>query len=135
MTTRGSARPVRAMVKTILILGAISVVLPSSATARVRLAIRQCVADLGVLCPESQPGDGLLRICLRDHLREVSFSCLVTLAKFAEVRGFRQECSAHLRQQCAGVAREQLGTCLSSAVASLSDDCQDTLARAIRRPR
>ena len=133
MTTRGSARLVRA--KTVLMLGAISMLWPSSATARARLAARQCVADLRVLCPGIQPGDDRLRTCLRDHLHDVSFPCLVTLARFAEVRGFRKECSAHLRQQCASVEREQLGACLSSAVASLSDDCHDALSRAIRRPR
>jgi hypothetical protein len=83
------------------------------------------------------PGNNALRACMREHIRDVSFLCLLTLAKFAEVRRFRNECSAHLQQQCAGVERGggQFGTCLKSAVASLSDTCKDALARAVRRAR
>jgi len=75
---------------------------------------------------------------MREHIRDVSFPCLVTLAKFAEVRrSLKGECSAHLQQQCAGVERGggQFGACLKSAVASLSDTCKDALARAVRRVR
>ena len=74
---------------------------------------------------------------MREHIRDVSFPCLVTLAKFAEVRRLLKECSAHLQQQCASVERGggQFGTCLRSAVASLSDTCKDALARAVRRAR
>jgi len=74
---------------------------------------------------------------MREHIRDVSFPCLVTLAKFAEVRQRFEECSAHLQQQCAGIERGggQFGACLRSAVASLSDACKDALARAVRRAR
>ena len=65
------------------------------------------------------------------------FPCLVTLAKFAEVRRRFEECSAHLQQQCGSVERGggQFGACLRSAVASLRDTCKDALARAVRRAR
>lgn len=74
---------------------------------------------------------------MRDHIRDVSFSCLVTFAKFAEVRGWLKECSAHLQQQCARVERggELFGACLKSAVASLNDTCKSALARVALRAR
>jgi hypothetical protein len=95
------------------------------------------LADLRELCPGVPPGNDRLRACMRERIEDVSFSCLVTLAKFAEVRRFRKECGAHLYQQCAGVERggEQFAACLRSAVAGLSDVCKDALARAVRRAR
>jgi hypothetical protein len=74
---------------------------------------------------------------MRDHIHDVSHRCLVQLAKFAEVRGYRKECGAYLRQQCGQVERGggQFEVCLKSAVATLSDTCKDALARAIRRAR
>jgi len=125
------------MVKIILLIGAVSVAWSASAAAQGRLAVGHCVADLGRLCPGIEPGNNRQRACMREHIRDVSFPCLLTLAKFAEVRGFRKECSAHLRQQCATIERGggQFGDCLRSAVAGLSDACKDSLARAVRRDR
>ena len=121
--------------KIILMIGAVLMLWSSNATAQERLAVRHCVADLRKLCPGIQPGNNRLRACMREHIRDVSFPCLVTLAKFAEVRRSHNDCSAHLQQQCAGVERGggQFGACLRSAVASLSDTCKDALARAVRR--
>ena len=125
------------MVKIILMIGAILMLWSSTATAQERLAVGHCVADLRRLCPGVQPGNNRLRACMREHIRDVSFPCLVTLAKFAEVRRRLKECSAHLQQQCGSVERAggQFGACLRSAVASLSDTCKDALARAVRRAR
>lgn len=125
------------MVKGILVIGVIVMLWSSDATAQRRLAVGSCVTDLRQLCPGIQPGNNRLRLCMREHIREVSFPCLVTLAKFAEVRGSRKECSAHLQQQCASVQREggQFADCLRFAVGSLSDSCKDDLARAVRHAR
>jgi hypothetical protein len=126
------------VVKIILMIGTLFMLWPSNATAQRRLAVGHCVADLRKLCPGVPPGNNDLRACMREHIRDVSFPCLVTLAKFAEVRrSLKGECSAHLQQQCAGVERGggQFGACLKSAVASLSDTCKDALARAVRRVR
>jgi hypothetical protein len=118
-------------------IGAILMLWPSNATAQGRLAVGYCVAAFKKLCPGIPLGDNL-RACLREHIRDVSFPCLVTLAKFAEVRrSLKEECSAHLQQQCGNVERGggQLRACLRSAVASLSDACKDALARAVRGAR
>ena len=84
--------------KIILMIGAILMLWSANATAQERLAVGYCAADLRKLCPGAPPGNNNLRTCVREHIRDVSFPCLVTLAKFAEVHGFREECSAHLRQ-------------------------------------
>jgi hypothetical protein len=126
------------VVKIVLMIESILMLWSSNATAQERLAVGHCVTDLRKLCPGVPPGNNNLRVCMREHIRDVSFPCLVTLAKFAEVRRtLKGECSAHLQQQCGNVERGggQFGACLRSAVASLSDTCKDTLARAVRRAR
>ena len=125
------------MVKIILMIGAILILWSSNATAQRRLAVGHCVADFNKLCPGVPPGINNLRTCMREHIRDVSFPCLVTLAKFAEVHRFRNECGAHLEQKCANIepGTGELRACLRSAVASLSDTCKDALARAVRRAR
>ena len=125
------ARPF--MVKIILMIGAIVMLSSSSATAQRTLAGAPCAPDLKKLCAGIQPGNDRLRACMRENLGDVSRACLVRLAKFAEVRGFREDCGAHIRQQCASVERGggQLGDCLRPAVASLSDSCKNALARAV----
>jgi hypothetical protein len=130
------------VVKIILMIGSVLMLWSSNATAQEE-ALRQrrvghCIADLRKLCPGVVPGNNRLRACMREHIRDVSFPCLVALAKFAEVRrSLKGECSAHLQQQCGNVERRggQFGACLRSAVASLSDTCKDALARAVRRAR
>jgi len=102
------------VVKIVLMIGAILVLWSSNATAQERLGVGHCVADLKRLCPGVEPGDNRLRACMREHIRDVSFPCLVTLAKFAEVRRtLSDECNAHIRQQCANVERGEgrLGAC------------------------
>src|SRR5215475_13656151 len=106
------------VVKIILMIGAFLMVWSSNATAQERLAVGHCVADLRKLCPGIPPGNNNLRACMREHIRDVSFPCLVTLAKFAEVcRSLNEECGAHIKQQCANVERVagRFGACLRSS--------------------
>ena len=124
------------MVKIILMISGILMLWSLNATAQERLAVGCCVADFRKLCPGVPPGNDNFRTCMREHIHAVSFPCLVTLAKFAEVRGSLPECSAQLQQQCAAVRGQgQFADCLRSAVASLSYTCKDTLAHAVRQAR
>ena len=109
------------MRKIILMIGTILMLWSSNAAARERLQ-GHCIADLRKLCPGVPPGDNALQACMREHIREVSFPCLMTLASFAMIRGSHKECGAHLRQ-CTGVGRSrgQFDACLRSAAASLSE--------------
>lgn len=118
--------------KTIMMIGAILMLWSSSATAQERLKGAPCVPDLDRLCPGIQPGSDRIRICMRKHISDVSYPCLTRLAQFAKVRRFRNDCRAHMHEQCASVERGQFGDCLRSAVASLSDSCKDALVRAVR---
>ena len=94
-------------------------------------AVAACMADARSLC-SGTGGTGLepLRGCFRDHLKEVSDACVLSLAKLAEVD---PACLAHLRQQCENVeiGEGRLEACLKTAADSLSDGCKDALVRAV----
>jgi hypothetical protein len=121
------------MIKIILFIGVALMVWSSSSMARPRLAVGACVSDIRKLCPAVQPGNDRLRSCVIEHIKELSYPCLVTLAKFVEVSKVLKECRAHIHQRCATVPRGggRFGACLRSAVASLSDNCKDALTRAL----
>jgi hypothetical protein len=85
------------VLKIILMIAAILMLWASNATAQERLAVGRCTADLRDLCPGIPPGNNNLRACMRERIRDVSSPCLLTLAKFAEVRGSLKECSASVR--------------------------------------
>ena len=123
------------MVKTMLTTAVILMLWSATATPQVRSEIGHCVTDLGKLCAGVLPGD--TEGCLTEHLHDVSYPCLLALAALGEVRESNDECRGVLKQQCAGVEREEakLGVCLRSAVANLSKPCKDALARAVSRER
>jgi hypothetical protein len=130
------------VVKIILMIGAVLMLWSSNATAQETLRrwrVGHCVADLGKLCPGVEPGDNRLRECMREHIRDVSYPCLVALAKFAEVRRtLNGECTAHLQQQCGNVERGggQFGACVRFAVVSLSDNCKGVVRyRIVANPK
>jgi hypothetical protein len=122
------------VVKIISMIAAILMLWSSDVTAQGRSALGgSCLADFDKLCPGIRPGQGRLRACMREHIRDISPPCLLRLAKFAEVRGSQKECGDYIRQQCANVERAELGACLKSAVAGLSDSCKAALTRAVSR--
>ena len=126
------------MVKIIVVIAVILMLSSPNAMAQEKFELGgSCVADLDRLCPSVLPGQGRLRDCMREHLKDVSHPCLVRLAKFAEVRGAHKECGAYIRKQCANVERAggKFGACLKSAIARLSTTCKTALARAVAYAR
>jgi hypothetical protein len=106
----------------------------SNVTAQERLAVGACAADVKSLCG-GIVGTGLepVRGCFRDHIKEVSGGCLLTLAKLLEAEEVDAECRAHIDQQCANVkiGDGRLEACLRTAVATLSASCKDAIVRAV----
>ena len=119
------------MIRIIVITGAVLILWSPNVTAQETLAVGPCMADAKSLCA-GRTGTGIepLRGCLRDHLKEISDACILSLAKLNEVD---PACKAHLRQQCANVkiGEGRLEACLKTAADSLSDDCKNALARAV----
>jgi hypothetical protein len=118
------------MVKIVLTACAALTLWASCAMAQETLAVGACAQDVKKLCAGIQPGEDRLRSCAREHIREFSGACLLSLAKLTEVGG---DCRAHLNRECANVevGEDRLESCVRGAVASLSDTCKNALAQAV----
>ena len=106
----------------------------TNVTAQETLAVQACVADAKSLC-SGISGTGIepLRGCFRDHVRELSDACLLSLAKLLEVEEFDPTCRAHINQQCGNVkiGEGRLEACVRAAATNLSDSCKDAIVRAV----
>jgi hypothetical protein len=100
----------------------------SSVAAKERLAARICAADISARCAGVEGGQGRLRSCVKEHIKDFSQSCQARLAKLAAVR---KACADDIRQNCAtSKGPRRIETCLKSTLVNLSDGCKDTLAQA-----
>ena len=119
-------------VRVIVAIGAVFMLSSPNVKAQDTLAVGACMADAKSLCSEIAGTTGLepLRGCFRDHVKEVSSACLLSIAKLLEVDS---ACRAHVNQQCANVqiGEGRLEACLRTAVDTLSDSCKDAIVRAV----
>src|SRR5262245_36304390 len=80
--------PTRAMRITSIVAGCAALMLWSSsawaqgsgAAARERLAVRICAADISARCHGVEGGQGGLRACVKEHLKDLSEPCRARLA-------------------------------------------------------
>lgn len=103
----------------------------SNVAAQDSLAVGACMADAKALCG-GIAGTGVepLRGCFRDHVKELSAACLLSLAKLLEAD---PACKAPFKQQCANVEIKEgrLEACVRTVASTLSDSCKDALVRAV----
>jgi hypothetical protein len=129
----GRRRPVRS-IRVMVAIGAAFMLWSPNVAAQEASTIDACLADAKSLC-SGIAGTGVepLRGCFRDHVREVSDACLLSLAKLLEVEEFDPTCRAHINQQCGNVkiGEGRLEACLRTAVGTLSDSCKDGIVRAV----
>jgi hypothetical protein len=122
------------LIRVMVAIGAAFMLWSANVTAQEAPAVEACVADAKSLC-SGIAGTGVepLRACLRDHIREVSDACLLSLAKLLEVEEVDPACRAHINQRCANVkiGEGRLEACLRTAVGTLSDRCKDGIVRPI----
>jgi Cysteine rich repeat len=122
---------IMSLIRVILAIGAAFVLWSPNVAAQETLAVGACMADAKSLCGGTA-GTGLepLGGCFRNHVKEVSNACLVSLAKLLEVDA---ACRAHIKQQCENVqiGEGRLEACLRTAVETLSDSCKDAIVRAV----
>jgi hypothetical protein len=104
-----------------------------SAAALERLAVRICAADISARCAGVEGGQGRLRSCVKDHLKDFSDPCQARLARLATIR---KACAADIRQNCAeSKGPRRVAACLKSTLVNLSDECKDALAQSVARTR
>jgi len=121
------------MMKNILIIAAAVTLGSASVAAQDRSAAGACAADIRTHCAEVERGQGRIRGCLKEHLKDLSEPCQARLAKAAERS---RPCAADIKQHCGDVrpGGGRVRDCLKSALANLSDACKERITKAgIRR--
>jgi hypothetical protein len=118
------------MIKITLLVCAVLVPLASSAAEQNAKSDGPCTADELKLCGGIKPGRENLRACFREHIHELSDSCLLAVARFTAVD---KTCRNRLAEACARFEPGQglLEACLRSEAAKLDDYCKNALSRAI----
>jgi hypothetical protein len=121
-------------IRFIAAVGATIMLWSPNVAAQNTLAVGACITDAKSLCGE-RGGTGIepLRGCFRDHVKELSNACLLSLAKLLEVNRADASCGAHINQHCGNVpvGEGRLEACLRTAVDTLSDSCKAAIVRAI----
>jgi hypothetical protein len=117
--------------RVIVVIGAAFMLWSPNVTAEETLAVGACMADAKSLCG-GITGTGIepLRGCFRDHVKELSAPCLLSLAKLLEAD---PACKAPFKEQCANVeiGEGRLEACIKTVASTLSDSCKDAIVRAV----
>jgi hypothetical protein len=105
----------------------------SGAAARERLAVRICAADVSARCSGVEGGQGRLRSCVKEHIKDFSEACRARLARLAAIR---KACAGDMKENCSeSKGPRRVEACLKSALVKLSDACKDALAQSVARTR
>jgi hypothetical protein len=117
-------------------LAVLSLLLSAAPRLEATLPESPCAADAKKLCPDTPPGDGRLRICLKEHESELSATCKAQLGDARRATGvFMSVCRADVSRYCKDVppGGGRLLTCLQAKETSLSPECREALhKRAVR---
>ncbi len=92
-----------------------------------------CRQDVQKFCPDTKPGGGALRDCLKQHAAELSPACQEHLKQAkAKVKAWRQACEDDVQKFCASVqpGGGNILKCLHQHHDELSKSCQDQMAQA-----
>jgi hypothetical protein len=124
-----------AMLKGILIIGAVLMLWSSSAATQVRPAAGACLADIKTHCSAAESAQDRVPDCMKEHIKELSDRCQTRLARYAIAA--RRTCAPDIKQHCADVkpGRGRIRDCLKSSLANLSDACKDAIVQAVARRR
>jgi len=125
------------MLKSILVVAVALALWSSSVTARERWGVGACAVDIKAFCAGVRPGEGRIRSCVKEHLKDLSEPCQGRLARLA---ANQRVCAADVKEKCANISLRRHRTaritaCLKPALANLSDPCKDALAQAVAGTR
>jgi hypothetical protein len=109
---------------------AAAVLLLSSAGAMAleRAVVKACAADIKAQCGDVKPGEGRIRACVKDHVKDLGPACQEILIKAGALK---QACAADAKQFCGDVKKGggRIAACMDKHAAELSDPCKDALAQ------
>jgi hypothetical protein len=120
------------MLKSILITALVLFLSASNAPAQSEADAAACAGDIKTQCAGTEPGDGRIRACLKEHLKDLSEPCQARLGK---IGASAKACVEDVKRACAGVrpGGGRIGACMKSALANLSDTCKDAVTRVVAR--
>jgi hypothetical protein len=88
-----------------------------------------CAEDVKLHCAGVRAGEGRIRACIREHMKELSKPCREVLTRG---RAVARACAADVKTQCADVQRGggRIGKCLKEHLDALSPPCKEALSSA-----
>ena len=90
---------------------------------------KACAIDIKLQCAGVRPGEGRIRACVREHMKDLSAPCRTLLVKGA---GTAKACAADVKTHCADVKRGggRIVECLKAHLDQVSATCKDALMQA-----
>jgi hypothetical protein len=90
---------------------------------------KACGVDVKLQCAGVRAGEGRIRACIREHLKDLSEPCRALLARGANVL---KTCATDVKTHCADVKRGggRIIACLKTHLDDVSAACRDALAAA-----
>jgi len=80
-------------------------------------AAHACKADLDKHCSDTQPGDGRILACLRQHAESLSPGCQEQLKQL-------QHCAGQVKEVCGNVRGRELRACLKDKAEQIDPSCR-----------
>jgi len=101
-------------------------VAPTGAMAQQGAAHQACAADLKQLCGEVKPGDGRLKVCVKEHFGQLSAPCQTALLSNVTIT---KACKADAQQKCSGIepGGGRIQACIKDHFSELAEPCKEAL--------
>jgi hypothetical protein len=90
---------------------------------------KACAVDIKLQCAGVRAGEGRIRACIREHMKDLSEPCRAVLVKGAATI---RTCAADVKTHCADVKRGggRIIACLKTHLDDVSAPCKDALMEA-----
>jgi Cysteine rich repeat len=98
-------------------------------TARQSEFTKACAVDIKLQCAGVRAGEGRIRACVREHMKDLSEPCRALLVRSAVTA---KACAPDVKTHCADVKRGdgRIIECLKAHLDEVSASCKDALTRA-----
>jgi hypothetical protein len=99
---------------------------PTGAIAQLGAARQACADDIKQLCGEVKPGEGRLKVCVKEHFGQLSASCQTALIANVTIT---KSCKADAEQKCPGIqpGGGRIQACMKDHFAELTEPCKESL--------
>ena len=108
---------------------AVLILAPVVASAQSGTVRQACKVELEQHCAGVQPGEGRLRVCVKEHFAEFSEPCKAALLSSVAVV---KACKADVQKTCAGIqpGGGRIQACMKDHFAEYSDGCKQAIITA-----